>query len=253
MNIFAHRGLLTKYPENSLPALMSAVQLNFAIETDLRLTKDNDFLLLHDDNFEKLAGIKTNSRDISLHEGTQYTYLNTEERVTSLRTFLDKLKKTNKKPLMALHIKEDSQNQTAYKKISDYFAKYDLYEHAFVFDFKIDEAKQLKTIDPYIKIALIISETKFGSTIHLWHDVKEEKCFDIVWAAEYKSFYTKELIQEMKQKKEKVYAMSPDVHTALEHPLAYTGYETTWQNLIDWEVDGICTDEPLKLQNIINA
>ena len=155
--------------------------------------------------------------------------------------------------MLALHLKKDAQHEEAYFKLATYWKEYDLYNHAFIFDLTIEAATALKKIDPQIKIALIISEVKFEPTIHLWDEVKNELCFDIVWAAEYRTFYTKELIEDMKKIKGRVYAMSPDVHRALGHPLAYEGYEKTWQNLIEWQVDGICTDEPIALENVINS
>ncbi len=252
MHIFAHRGILTQYPENSMRSLMAAVEQGFAIETDLRLTADGDFLLLHDETFEKLAGIDKHAKDVTLAEAITFKYLNTEEHFISLRIFLDELRKINKKPQLALHLKVDSQNELAFKKISLYWEEYNLYDHAFVFDLSIEAAHQLKRINPKLKIALIISEEKFEQTIHLWEEVKDEPCFDIVWAAEYRSFYTKKLIQEMKQKKQTVYAMSPDVHRALGHPLAYQGYQQTWNNLIAWGVSGICTDQPVQLHTVIS-
>lgn len=250
MNIFAHRGLLQEYPENSLTALIKAVEYGFDIETDIRLTKDNDFIIIHDDTLERLTGKKLNVADLDLHEATNLTYSDSTEHVISLRSFLQKLQDKHQKPVLALHLKADSQNEIAYNKLSEYWKTFNVYDSAFVFDLTINAAKHLKKIDPAINIACIVSETQFEPTIHLWEDVQDETCFDIVWAAEYRSFYTQELIQEMKQKKRNVYAMSPDVHAALGHPLASGGYEETWKKLILWGVDGICTDEPLKLQEL---
>ncbi len=253
MHIFAHRGILRQLPENTMRSLMAAVDRGYAIETDLRLTADKDFLLMHDETFERLADLKKNAAEVTLDEATTIKYKGSDDTFISLRMFLDELKKENKRPMLALHLKKDAQHTEAYLKLATYWKKYDLYNHAFVFDLTIEAATALKKIDPQIKIALIISETKFEPTIHLWDEVKNELCFDIVWAAEYRTFYTKELIDEMKKVKGTVYAMSPDVHRALGHPLAYEGYEKTWHNLIEWQVDGICTDEPVSLENVINS
>ena len=46
--IFAHRGLPNVYMENSLTGLNKASEHCEYVETDMRLTKDNNLLLFHD-------------------------------------------------------------------------------------------------------------------------------------------------------------------------------------------------------------
>ena len=253
MQILAHRGIIKSYPENSMAALMSAVHGDFRVETDLHLTKDNQFLIIHDETLERLTGQNINVSDITIAEATQFAYLNNDQRLVSLSMFLDALKIEGKHPVLALHLKSTNQNEVAYTALSAIFKQYNLHNQAFIFDLTLEAARTCKQIDPEIDIALIISDEKFEPTIHLWDEVKLETCFDIVWAAEYRSMYTKELFLEMQQLKGRVYAMSPDVHKALGHPLAESGYEETWKKLIEWKVNGICTDEPYKLQQLLKA
>ena len=53
----AHRGLYSKtVSENSLEAFRLAVENNLAIELDIHLTKDNDLVVIHDENLERLTG-----------------------------------------------------------------------------------------------------------------------------------------------------------------------------------------------------
>ena len=56
MNIIAHRGFNDTYPENSVKAFQDAIRKNCKyLETDVRLTKDNVFVLFHDDTIEGKA------------------------------------------------------------------------------------------------------------------------------------------------------------------------------------------------------
>ncbi|MCK5520663.1 MAG: glycerophosphodiester phosphodiesterase, partial [Candidatus Marinimicrobia bacterium] len=49
MNIFAHRGLSEKYPENSLAAFRAAIEQGVeGIELDIIMTKDEEFVVSHD-------------------------------------------------------------------------------------------------------------------------------------------------------------------------------------------------------------
>ena len=55
-NIFvaAHRGWRSRYPENTMEAFRAAVELGVdQIETDIRITKDGELVLIHDDKVDR--------------------------------------------------------------------------------------------------------------------------------------------------------------------------------------------------------
>ena len=55
-NIFvaAHRGWRSRYPENTMEAFRAAVELEVdQIETDIRITKDGELVLIHDDKVDR--------------------------------------------------------------------------------------------------------------------------------------------------------------------------------------------------------
>ncbi|MBE6665796.1 MAG: hypothetical protein E7603_06220 [Ruminococcaceae bacterium] len=55
-NIFvaAHRGWRSRYPENTMEAFRAAVELGVdQIETDVRITKDGELVLIHDDKVDR--------------------------------------------------------------------------------------------------------------------------------------------------------------------------------------------------------
>ncbi len=261
MEIFAHRGLLTEYPENSFPALTKSFERGFGIETDLRLTKDNDFVVIHDDTFERLAGVPKKVSDCTFAEAEAITYLKdipmratstlhyekSIEHIISLRRLLEWMRARPSPAWAAIQLKGDCQTEQRLQVMARYFREFEMYDQAFAFDMTKDAATRLKEIAPKIKIGLIVSEFKFEPTIHLWDEVKDFKPMDIVWAAEYRALYSQEFIREVKATGRVCYVVSPDVHTALGHPLAFSGYEATWDNLIAWGSDGICTDFPQQL------
>ena len=253
MEIFAHRGMLDEHPQNSLPALCEAFRRGFSIETDLRLTKDDDFLIIHDDTFLKDANVRRRVVDTTLKEAEEIRYLHSEERLISLRSLLTMAAKENRTHQMALQLKYTSQNETGLQLLARYFKEFNIYDTAFTFDLTKEAATRLKEIDPKIKIALIVSEFKFEPTIYLWEEVKDFAPMDIVWAAEYQKLYSKEFIDEVKKTGRTFYAMSPDVHWILGHHLAYDGYEKTWEDLIRWGAEGICTDYPERFAKLLET
>ena len=57
LKIVAHRGASALAPENTMAAFFKALELGVdVIETDVRLTRDHQFVLSHDDNLLRLAG-----------------------------------------------------------------------------------------------------------------------------------------------------------------------------------------------------
>lgn len=248
MKIFAHRGVFDCYPENSHEALGYALSQGFSIETDLRLTLDGDFAIIHDDNLYRLCGKDIPVRSLTLARLEQHRYVDNEKkktayRLNSFRRYCELLENTSPELEIALHLKADSQTEEGLCKISNYFGEFDLYRKAFVLGLTLQAATVMRKVDPEIRIALMISEYKFEPTIYLWSEIKDFR-FEIVWAAEHKRLYSRGLIDEVRDTGRVFYAVSPDVHKEAHilHPLAYRGYEKTWDDLICWGVDGICTD-----------
>jgi len=65
----AHRGDSAAAPENTLLSLRRAVEIGVDfLETDVRLTKDEELVLFHDDNLERTTGEKGTIRDRTLDE-----------------------------------------------------------------------------------------------------------------------------------------------------------------------------------------
>ncbi len=57
----AHRGDQFNYPENTIPAFKSAIDFGVdMIETDVRMTKDGELVLIHDRSALRTAGIDKN-------------------------------------------------------------------------------------------------------------------------------------------------------------------------------------------------
>jgi glycerophosphoryl diester phosphodiesterase len=68
--ILAHRGLVTEYQENTLPAIQSAIdnQCCDGTEFDVFLTKDNKVVLFHDENLKRLTGIDRSIYDMTWND-----------------------------------------------------------------------------------------------------------------------------------------------------------------------------------------
>jgi glycerophosphoryl diester phosphodiesterase len=68
-DLIAHRGNAAEYPENTLPALRSALDLGIRhIACDVQLSADRHPVLLHDSDLKRTAGIDRHALEMSLEE-----------------------------------------------------------------------------------------------------------------------------------------------------------------------------------------
>lgn len=69
ISIIAHRGYSKNAVENSLQALEAAAKAGASyVELDILLTKDNKFVVMHDYNLKRLAGINKKVQDMNFDE-----------------------------------------------------------------------------------------------------------------------------------------------------------------------------------------
>jgi len=67
--LFSHRGANRIFPENTIPAFNLAIENGVdVLETDVRLTIDNQLVLFHDETLERMVGQAGSVRQISMNE-----------------------------------------------------------------------------------------------------------------------------------------------------------------------------------------
>lgn len=58
LELVAHRGAMLDFPENTLPAIQAALDIDARyVEFDLQMNADGEFVVIHDDNFLRTAGV----------------------------------------------------------------------------------------------------------------------------------------------------------------------------------------------------
>lgn len=78
--LIAHRGNAAEFPENTLPALRSALELGVRfVEFDVQLSADRQPILLHDSNLKRTAGIDRNALEMTWQELSEVS-VNEEQR-----------------------------------------------------------------------------------------------------------------------------------------------------------------------------
>ena len=94
----AHRGYVAKGVENSIEALEGAAEVGADyVEFDIILTKDNKFVVMHDYNLKRLAGLNKQVQDMNFDEVVGLTIKQGDytSKIPSLEEFVNKAKELN--------------------------------------------------------------------------------------------------------------------------------------------------------------
>jgi len=124
-NYIAHRGYYennTDHPENSMNAFKRALDNNFGIEFDLQMTKDNKIVIFHDDDMERMTGIKGRICDFTYQQLLKIDLIGSKEKIP---LFEDFVKLVNGKVPLIIEIKScKDTNQKLVDKLVDMLHKY---------------------------------------------------------------------------------------------------------------------------------
>mgnify|MGYP000019726172 FL=1 len=83
-SLIAHRGYHNNkkgIPENSVLAFKKAIDNNYLIELDVRLTKDQKLVVFHDDNLKRVCGVNKRVKDLTYIELLKYNLFDTTLKV----------------------------------------------------------------------------------------------------------------------------------------------------------------------------
>lgn len=87
--LIIHRGYFDNQNvmENSLKSFEKVIAKGYNLETDVSLTKDNEVIVFHDDNFLRLCHVDSKVKDLTLKEILELSYLN-NDKISTFRELL---------------------------------------------------------------------------------------------------------------------------------------------------------------------
>lgn len=91
---YAHRGFHDNAgpaPENSLLAIQLAVEKGYGIEFDIRLSKDGQLVVFHDETLKRTSGIDQNIEELTYEDLLAYSLFNSQERIPLLSQVLSEV------------------------------------------------------------------------------------------------------------------------------------------------------------------
>lgn len=156
----AHRGLHKGFmvPENSYRAFQNAISKKYAIELDVRVTKDKQVVVFHDKNILRMCGIKKKIANQNYANLQKYSLYNTKQKIPLLKEILELI---NGQVPLFIEIKNYGKvgefEDLVVKELENYSGNYA------ICSFNVEVVKWFKQNRPEIKRGLIYGDLhKFG-------------------------------------------------------------------------------------------
>ena len=119
----AHRGFFNNIdvPENSMTAFALAVNRGYGIELDVQLTTDNQLVVFHDTDLDRMCKEQGRLFERSYSELCSYSLLDTDEKIPLLK---DVLKLVNGRVPLIIEIKSDGRYIDTAVEVSNLLSTY---------------------------------------------------------------------------------------------------------------------------------
>lgn len=150
IKLIAHRGLSGITPENTMASIKAACDAGFyGVEFDIRLTSDGQWVVHHDDNLNRLAGVKTKISEMTLEEVQAIKFNNGANiekydgiTAPSLREVLDYVSTTDTIPVIEIK----TETKDGIKELVAILKEYGYLETVRIISFNEEPLKEFKRI-----------------------------------------------------------------------------------------------------------
>lgn len=147
--LIGHRGYSALYPENTMLSFKKAIEVGCTgIELDVRLSKDNRVVVIHDKNLERTTNGEGLVSEYTLKELKKLD-AGRGEKIPTLEEVLDKIKDIK----LLIELKEDSE-----KICTEVIRLAGRRENTFFISFSLDAIRNVKNINSQFKTGLIFSK-----------------------------------------------------------------------------------------------
>ena len=178
--------------ENTIPGFITAANRNYyAIETDLHITKDKKFVILHDRNMKRISGVDMVVKESTLAELQAIPLYDKEEgkfrsdlRVPELSEYINICKRFDKKIVLELKAKFEEEDA---KRLIELFEECEYLSETIFISFWWDNLVNIRKFLPAQEVQFLtgenfefteefiekIAKNKFDVDIHMWTASKE--------------------------------------------------------------------------------
>lgn len=168
MKIFAHRGASGTRPENTLPSFAEAIRAGAeGIELDVQLTKDNELVVMHDEQVNRTTNGKGAIKDKTLAEikalnaGSWFDEKYASTKVPTLKEVTDLLIARNYRGIVEIELKTNVEDYPGIEeKVSDLMLSQ---EWPFIYwysSFNLDTLERIHKLEPKTRIDLVMKDSE---------------------------------------------------------------------------------------------
>jgi glycerophosphoryl diester phosphodiesterase len=170
--VVGHRGAASLEPENTIKSIKRAISLGVdVVEVDVRATRDSRLILLHDEDFTRISGIKVRVHDLTAGEVLSRVKIRGEK----IPTLEEALAVVDGKVGVFIDYKEESTYYVG--DLVDVIRKTGASEWVAVISFKEDVLRKVKELNPHVEIGIsydrppirVLEGKKLGCSIMLPH------------------------------------------------------------------------------------
>lgn len=230
--ITAHRGSSKTAPENTMAAVMAAVEeMADRVEIDVQESADGQVVLFHDNTLKRVAGVNKKISDLTYEElskldvGSWHSGEYREERIPALRQVMEYAKG---KIDLNIEIKNLGNNSRLTEKVLELVSEYEMQEQCVITATNLNYLRRVKETQPDIKTGYILSAA--------YGDYYSNDAIDFISIRS--SFVTKNLMEKSHEAGKTVHAWTVNDKSEMER-LKLLG------------VDNIITDYPVLAREIL--
>jgi len=232
--VIAHRGGARLSPENTLPAIKKSIDIKAdMVEIDVRFTKDKQVVVIHDSTVDRTTnghGSVSNMTLAQIKSLDAGSWFGNEYKNIRIPTLEEVLVLCKNKIKVNIEIKDDS----AIAPTIELVKKYNMIENIYILSFDPTDLKKVKKLEPKILTAML-----FNILSPLTFPVIKK-----LYEVDRVIFLSKVIFPSLIENAHKagLGIMTFTVNDAVEA-----------KKLISWNIDGIITDKPDMLINLING
>lgn len=244
--IVAHRGASAYAPENSIAAFELAIELGSdALELDLRQTKDNILVVLHDSDVDRTTNGKGNINDYTFFElqkldaGSWFAKEFSDQKIPSLQEVIDLLGDST---LIIIELKEGNETYPGIEeRVVKLVKQNNIESQTILKSFDPNVLKRLRKIEPNIPLLYVyaVRIPWLGMIIDRGVTFDSVYDLDVEYLQPHRFFLSKSFVEDAQANGYKIISWGVNSTEAINESL-------------EFGVDGIETDYPDRVLNMIS-
>lgn len=229
--IFAHRGAMDRFNESTITSYRIAIKEQIdAIEIDLRMTKDQVLIVMHDETIDRTTNGKGKVSDLTLEEIKSFEtigHYNGKETREEIPTLEEVFQVFGNKQNYYIETRQVDGQHVMEEKLVDLLKKYNLLDEKRVAieSFSEESLEKMKSYAPHLTFTLLFQEGEFNlkKSLEVDYPVIGLEASDV----------TAKRIREMHKKGKEVHVFFNDIKSMKKQQ----------KKMRDLNVDGFFTDD----------